>query len=117
MYDCLHKERYDSAALNGIHAVISLVDAYVIYNYGVVSAGKRHEDAIELLLNMDKDPMIKKQANHARYVIRLKGIVEYLECLTTQKQAYEIEKHVKRLYEWMSKKLHFTIHNSSFPYL
>lgn len=110
MYDCLHNERYDSAALNGIHAVISLIDAYLIYNYGVVSAGKSHEDVIALLLKLDKDTMVKKLANHARYVIRLKSTVEYLECLTTEKQAYEIEKHVKRLFEWMSRKLLLTEH-------
>jgi hypothetical protein len=46
---CLKEEKYDSAALNGIHAVISSIDALLVFKGGVVSSSMRHEDAVKLL--------------------------------------------------------------------
>ena len=105
MDDCIIKENYDSAALNGIHAVISLIDALLIFNQGVVSASQNHEDAIRLLVELIKTPDIKEKAKHALAVIRQKTVVEYWDTLTTRNQAIDISKHVNRFYSWVKSRL------------
>ena len=105
MDDCIIKENYDSAALNGIHAVISLIDALLIFNHGVVSASQNHEDAIRLLVELIKTPDIKEKAKHALAFIRQKTVIEYWDTLTTRNQAIDISKHVNRFYSWVKSRL------------
>lgn len=105
MNDCMIKKQYDSAALNGIHAIISSIDALLVFRAGVVSSSQNHEDAVKLLLEIVIDTETKSYTKHALAVIKLKTTVEYFDSLTTEKQADEIIKHTTRFFEWAKLKL------------
>ena len=105
MEDCIDKEYYDSASLNGIHAIISSIDALLIFHAGVVSASQNHEDAVRLLIEIIPGAETNKQAKHALSVIRQKMTVEYMDELATPNEAAEISKHVNRFFEWAESKL------------
>lgn len=105
MRECLKESNYDSAALNGVHAVISSIDALLVFKSGVVSASVNHEDAVQLLIELVEGDDTVKQAKHAYSVIRMKTIVEYADTRITEKQALEMEKHAVRLCDWVKSKL------------
>lgn len=105
MKDSVLQKNYDSTALNGIHAVISSIDAILVFRFGVVNASQNHEDAVKLLIELVSDEETKNQAKHALAVIKQKNIVEYLDTLTTENQAREIVKHTDRFFNWIKSKL------------
>ena len=105
MKDSIEYESYDSAALNGIHAVISAIDAMLVFRYGIVSASQNHEDAIRLLIELIPETETKIKSKHALAVIKQKTTVEYWDTLTTASEAREIAKHTERFFEWIKSKL------------
>ena len=105
MEDCLLKKEYDTAALCGIHGVISLLDALLVFSFGYVSASFNHEDAVILMSDLVNLPEVKQQSKHVLEVLRYKSKVEYLDCLATEKQALSIQKNASRFYDWVKKQL------------
>ncbi len=105
MEDCLKKRDFDTAALCGIHGVISLLDALLVFNFGYVSSSANHEDAVKLMSGLINLPEVKHQQKHMLEVIKQKNNVEYLDCLATEKQALAIKKNTIRFYAWVEKQL------------
>ncbi|HBU70444.1 MAG TPA: hypothetical protein DEE98_08720 [Elusimicrobia bacterium] len=103
MTQCYHEHNYDAAALNGIHAIISGIDAVLIFRHGVVSSSQNHEDAVGLLIELIPDGTA--QAKHALAVIRKKSLVEYMDTLCSASDALEIMKHTERFLDWVKTKL------------
>ena len=97
---CIKEEKYDSAALNGIHAVISSIDALLVFKGGVVSSSMRHEDAVKIL----KEIWIRKDTGeysvHALKVLKMKSIFEHTDMNVNREQAETLAKHVTRFVEW-----------------
>jgi len=103
MKNSFKDRNYDAAALNGIHAIISSIDAVLVFRCGVVSASQNHEDAVGLLIELI--PEGKTQAKHALEVIKKKTVVEYWDTLSSERDALEIIKHTERFLEWVKTKL------------
>ncbi len=103
MKQCYDDHNYDAAALNGIHAIISGIDAVLVYRHGVVSSSQNHEDAVGLLIELIPDGTV--QAKHALAVIRKKTLVEYMDTLCNAPDALEIMKHTERFLDWIKTKL------------
>ncbi|OGS19443.1 MAG: hypothetical protein A3J83_05460 [Elusimicrobia bacterium RIFOXYA2_FULL_40_6] len=103
MNECFTNKDYDASALNGIHSIISGIDAVLVFNHGIISASYNHEDAIGLLIELIPDS--KPSAKHALAVIREKTTVEYLDDLCDESDASEIIKHTERFMEWVKTKL------------
>jgi len=105
MESSLAKNQYDSAALEGIHCVISALDALLIQKSGIVSASSRHEDAVKLLTEIWNTEDVKEASKHAASVINMKTAVEYTDLQVNQKQAVELQKHTQRFLTWAKNKL------------
>lgn len=103
MNTCYEERNYDAAALNGIHAIISGIDAVLVFHHGVVSASQSHEDGVGLLIELIPDGA--NQAKHALAVIKKKTSVEYFDTLCNASDALEIMKHTDRFLEWVKTKL------------
>ena len=103
MKRCYDEHNYDAAALNGIHAIISGIDAVLVFRHGVVSSSQNHEDAVGLLIELI--PEGSKLAKHALAVIKKKTLVEYLDTLCSAPDALEIIKHTERFLDWVKTKL------------
>ena len=103
MKRCYEEKNYDAAALNGIHAIISGIDAVLVFRHGVVSASQNHEDAVGLLIELIPDGAA--QAKHALAVIKKKTVVEYFDTLCDAAGALEIMKHTERFLSWVKTKL------------
>ena len=100
---CCDEHNYDAAALNGIHAIISGIDAVLVFRHGVVSSSQNHEDAVGLLVELIPEGAI--QTKHALAVIRKKTLVEYMDTLCSAPDVLEIIKHTERFLEWVKTKL------------
>ena len=100
---CLKEEKYDSAALSGIHAVISSIDALLVFKGGVVSSSMRHEDAVKLLKEIWNRKDTAEYSEHALKVIKMKTIFEYTDMNVNRDQAENLAKHVTRFIEWAKK--------------
>ena len=103
MRNCFNGRNYDAAALNGIHAIISGIDAVLVFRHGVVSSSQNHEDAVRLLIELI--PNGKEHAKHALAVISKKSVVEYWDTLCSESDASEIMKHTERFLEWVKTEL------------
>ncbi|MFA5780036.1 MAG: HEPN domain-containing protein [Elusimicrobiota bacterium] len=103
MDKCFNDRNYDAAALNGIHAIISGIDAVLVFRHGIVSSSQNHEDAVKLLIELI--PEGKTQAKHALAVIRRKTVVEYMDTLCSESDVLEIMKHTERFLAWVKTKL------------
>ena len=103
MKQCYREHNYDAAALNGIHAIISGIDAVLVFRHGVVSSSQNHEDAVGLMIELIPDGTT--QAKHALAVIRKKSLVEYMDILCNASDALEIMKHTERFLDWVRTKL------------
>jgi len=92
----LEEKNYDAAALNGVHAVISAIDAVLVFKGGVVSASLNHEDAVKLLAEIVNEEDTVNQSRHAFAVLKMKTKIEYTDDRITENQALEIEKQTDR---------------------
>jgi len=104
--DAFIKENWNSVGLNTVHAVISANDSMTVYLGGIRSASEKHNDAVELLLELSID---KKEAveflKHYSWLIGRKNLVEYESRLFYKKEAEDSIKHAERFLEWAKRKL------------
>jgi len=105
MESSLVKKQFDSTALEGIHCIISTIDALLIYRGSIVSASAKHEDAVKLLTEIWDLEDVNEAAKHAFRVLKLKTDVEYTDYQVTEKQAQELHKHTQRFFVWAKTKL------------
>jgi len=102
MYQAEKAENWNAAGLNGVHCVISLIDALLAKHTGIRSTEEEHMKVIDLLnssvANKIKDVAQKSQA--ARRVIAKKNLIEYENRDFRQNEALDLIKQVQRFYNW-----------------
>jgi hypothetical protein len=100
MEEALLGERWDAAALNGIHAAILANDAVLTCFHGVRSSSRKHDDAARLLLTLMKTAESKNAAKHLSRLVQRKSLIEYTgECLTPG-ESVELCKHAQLFLDW-----------------
>lgn len=105
MYQAEKAENWNAAGLNGVHCVISLIDAILVKYSGICSAEKDHMAVVDLLaisLNIDN---ISQKSQTARRVIAKKNLIEYENRPFIKAEAADMIKQVQRFYEWAIDKL------------
>lgn len=105
IYQAEKAENWNAVGLNGVHCVISLIDAILVKYLGICSAEKDHMAVVDLLatsLNMDN---ISQKSQTARRVIAKKNLVEYEARSFIKAEAIDMIKQVQRFYEWAVDKL------------
>jgi len=90
--------RWNAAALSAIHAGIAAADAVLVFERGLRSAAKRHEDVLDLLAS----PGAERSAalTHLRRILSRKNVVEYESRLFSQREAEEVVQHAERFLAW-----------------
>lgn len=107
MYQAEKAENWNAVGLNGVHCVISLIDAILVKQAGVRSVGDDHMAVIDLLTSMVavkiKDIVLKCQT--ARRVIAKKNLIEYENRHLNKDEALDMIKQVQRFYDWAIKEI------------
>jgi HEPN domain-containing protein len=90
--------RWNAAALSAIHAGIAAADAVLVFERGLRSTAKRHEDVLDLLAGPGTDR--SAALTHLRRILSRKNAVEYESRLFSQREAEEIMQHAERFLGW-----------------
>lgn len=105
MYQAEKSENWNAVGLNGVHCVISLIDAILVKYLGVCSAEKNHMAVVDLLTASVSIDDISQKSQTARRVIAKKNLVEYEARPFIKSEALDMIKQVQRFYEWAVDKL------------
>lgn len=104
MYKAEKEESWNAVGLNGVHCVISLIDAILVKYSGVRSSEVEHMKAIDLLnssvASNIKDVTQKSQT--ARRIIAKKNLIAYENREFIKREALDMIKQVQRFYEWVN---------------
>ena len=102
MYQAEKSENWNAVGLNGVHTVISLIDAILVKHSGIRSSEENHMAVVDLLTssvgNRIKDVARKSQT--ARRIIAKKNLVAYENRDFIKSEAMDMIKQVNRFYQW-----------------
>ncbi len=102
MYQAEKSENWNAVGLNGVHTVISLIDAILVKHSGIRSSEEKHMAVVDLLTssvgNRIKDVARKSQT--ARRIIAKKNLVAYENRDFIKSEAMDMIKQVNRFYQW-----------------
>ena len=102
MLDNLDKGRFNVAAGDAIHAVISASDALLVWLSGKRSASEDHEDLVYLLgQNVNSTANI----NRVKRVLQVKSQVEYGERLFPKRKVEGMVKNAERFYDFVTSQI------------
>lgn len=102
MFQAEKAENWNAVGLNGVHSVISLIDAILVKYSGIRSIGPDHMAAVELLTSAvtvhlkDREP----KAQLAKRVIAKKNLVEYENRDFSRSEALDLINRVQRFHDW-----------------
>lgn len=105
MYQAEKSGNWNAVGLNGVHCVISLIDAILVKYKGMRSVSEDHTVAITLLNSAIEIDAIAQKAQLARRIIAKKNLVAYELRSFTEPEALDMIKQVQRFYEWAIEKL------------
>ena len=105
MYQAESVQNWDAAGLNGVHCVISLMDAMLVKKKGLRSASEDHLVAVDLLNSCGDIEDIAQKSQLAGRIIAKKNLIAYEMRNFTETQARDMIKQVQRFYDWAIKKL------------
>lgn len=107
MYKAEKAKDWNAVGLNGVHCVISLIDALLGKHAGIRSSEEEHMKVIDLLNSSlsDKFKDMLQKSQTAKRVIAKKNLIEYENRNFFQSEALEMIKQVQRFYEWTISKL------------
>lgn len=97
----LAEGKWNSAALQAVHAVISASDAVIVYYGGVRSIELDHREVVGLLHDIIGEAAATA-GRHVSRVIAKKNLVEYERRSVTQAEARDMAEHAKRFLEWVT---------------
>ena len=102
MYQAEKVENWNAAGLNGVHAIISLIDALLVKYKGIRSAEEDHNMVIKLfnssIGNIITD--VKSKGSIARRIIAKKNLIAYENREFLKSEALGMLKQVERFYQW-----------------
>lgn len=100
----LSEKDYNSAAVNAVHCLISLVDSLTTAKLGMRHSGERHEDAVKLVSmvsGLDR-VLAEKISRKFKAAIGMKNMAEYEERLVKPKDAERIVEDAKEVHAIIS---------------
>ncbi|NQT28107.1 MAG: HEPN domain-containing protein [Candidatus Omnitrophica bacterium] len=102
MYQAEKAGNWNAVGLNGVHCVISLIDAILVKYSGLRSSGEDHSKVVDLLTSsvVDRIKDVSQKAQTAKRVIAKKNIVAYENRDFFKREALEMIKQVQRFYDW-----------------
>lgn len=102
MYQAEKSENWNAVGLNGVHCVISLIDAILVKYGGIRSIEEDHMKAIDLLALSVAGQIegLEQKAQAARRIIARKNLVSYENREFINSEALDFIKQVQRFYEW-----------------
>ena len=102
MYQAEKAEKWNAVGLNGVHCVISLIDALLARHKEVRSIEEDHMAVVDLITSTlsNKIEGLDKKAQTARRVIAKKNIVAYEGRDFLKFEALALIKQVQRFYNW-----------------
>jgi len=95
--EALERGRYNTCALNAVHAIISAADALLVFVKGFRYAGTRHEEAVE--------PEHEKNVTRFGTILSIKNKAEYMEVLLVSKDAADALRDATRFLDYVKSKL------------
>lgn len=107
MYQAEKAENWNAVGLNGVHCVISLIDALLVKFSGARSSEEEHMKVIDFLNSSLSNQIadIAQKSQTAKRVIAKKNLIEYENRNFLKTEAVEMIKHVQRFYEYTINKL------------
>lgn len=107
MYQAEKAENWNAVGLNGVHCVISLIDAILVRHAGIRSTADDHMVVIDILTSTvsSKIKDITQKSQTARRVIAKKSLVEYENRDFVRNEALDMIKQVQRFYDWAVKQV------------
>lgn len=102
MYQAEKAENWNAVGLNGVHCVISLIDALLVKNSGLRSSEEDHAKVIDLLNSSlgQKIKDVTQKSQTANRIIARKNLVAYENREFLQSEALDMIKQVQRFYDW-----------------
>jgi len=102
MFQAEKAENWNAVGLNGVHCVISLIDALLVKHEGVRSTEEDHMVVVDLITSTlgNKIEDLNKKAQTARRIIAKKTIIEYEDRDFLKNEALDMLKQVQRFYDW-----------------
>jgi len=103
----LANERWNLAAIAGIHCAISACDALTIFFLGKKHKGIKHADAARLLASIEglDSKELGEKSSQFISILDFKTPVEYDKTLFKESDARELAKRAERFYDWVKEKL------------
>ena len=98
--------KWNACAINAIFGVIAAADALCIFEKGIRSASERHEDALAIFLDIDRqDEAIRNNAKRFGDILSKKTLSSYGEHLTTRKEAEDIKLQAERFFDFVKDRI------------
>ncbi len=107
MYQAEKTENWNAVGLNGVHCVISSIDAILVKHAGIRSTSDDHMVAADILASTvaSKIKDVTQKSQTARRVIAKKNLIEYENRDFTKNEALDMIKQVQRFYDWAIKQV------------
>jgi len=107
MYQAEKAENWNAVGLNGVHCVISLIDAILVKHGGIRSTANDHMIVVDLLTSTmaNKIRDITQKSQTARRIIAKKNLIEYENRDFNKSEALDMIKQVQRFYDWVIKQV------------
>lgn len=102
MYQAEKVENWNAVGLNGVHCIISLIDALLVKHEGVRSTEADHMTVVDLVTSTlgNKVEDLEKKAETARRVIAKKKLIAYEDRDFLKLEALDLIKQVQRFHDW-----------------
>lgn len=102
MYGAEKSGNWNAVGLNGVHCVISLIDALLVRYSGIRSVNEDHMAVIDLLTSSATSKLkdVREKSQLARRVIAKKKLVAYENRSFMKSEALDMIKRVERFYRW-----------------
>ncbi|MCK5580188.1 MAG: hypothetical protein KAJ18_02830 [Candidatus Omnitrophica bacterium] len=102
MYQAEKVENWNAVGLNGVHAIISLIDAILVKYSGIRSSEDNHMAVIDLLTSSigNRITDVVKKSQTAKRVIAKKNVIAYENREFLKSDALDMIKQVERFYRW-----------------
>ena len=102
MYQAEKAENWNAVGLNGVHCVISLIDAILVGHVGIRSSEEEHMKVIDLLNSSvaGKIKNVAQKSQTAKRVIAKKNLIAYEDRDFLKNEALDMIKQVQRFYDW-----------------
>jgi len=102
MYQAEKAQNWNAAGLNGVHCIISLIDAILVKHAGMRSADSDHMAVVDLLTSQAAERIegLTQKAQAARRIIAKKNLIEYENRDFIKSEALDMIKQVQRFYDW-----------------